>query len=254
MSAITACRTAALGGHVERATIAAPPRVAYNSCRNRHCRKCQGAAREHWLADRRAELLPVPCFHSTSRFPRDWPPSLSRTRPSSMRSCSRRRRGHDHASRESAQARSEDRRPRDPAPWGQALTTIPTSIASRPAAGCRLTVLDGSRGARTSSRRQAAFRLFRRLFLERLQAALRQRISTSSAISPIWPIPPRCRISGRRAPPRLSSTQEAVRGPAQVSPISAATPIASPSPTAASKPATTNMSGSPGRTIATAAP
>src|SRR5438874_12367853 len=52
MSAITACRTAALGGHVEACDDCATTRIAYNSCRNRHCPKCQGPARDAWLAAR----------------------------------------------------------------------------------------------------------------------------------------------------------------------------------------------------------
>ena len=60
MSAITACRTGALGGHVEACDDCGMTRIAYNSCRNRHCPKCQGSARAAWLAARAAELLPVP--------------------------------------------------------------------------------------------------------------------------------------------------------------------------------------------------
>src|ERR1700683_3657342 len=63
MSAIENCRTAALGGHVERCEDCAHGRVGYNSCRNRHCPKCQGAAARQWLAEREAELLPVPYHH-----------------------------------------------------------------------------------------------------------------------------------------------------------------------------------------------
>src|SRR5271170_5556781 len=69
MSAIAACRTAALGGHVEACDDCGATRVAYNSCRNRHCPKCQGAARAQWLADRQAELLPVPYFHVVFTLP-----------------------------------------------------------------------------------------------------------------------------------------------------------------------------------------
>jgi hypothetical protein len=69
MSAIEACRTAALGGHVERCERCAHTQVAYNSCRNRHCPKCQGAAARDWLADREAELLPVPYFHVVFTLP-----------------------------------------------------------------------------------------------------------------------------------------------------------------------------------------
>src|SRR6266540_6075172 len=71
MSAIESCRTAALGGHVARCenekcshTI-----IAYNSCRNRHCPKCQSAAAREWLAEREAELLPVPYFHVVFTLP-----------------------------------------------------------------------------------------------------------------------------------------------------------------------------------------
>jgi hypothetical protein len=69
MSAIEACRTAALGGHVERCERCARTQIAYNSCRNRHCPKCQGAAAQDWLADREAELLPVPYFHVVFTLP-----------------------------------------------------------------------------------------------------------------------------------------------------------------------------------------
>jgi hypothetical protein len=62
MSAIENCRTAALGGHVARCENekCAYTQIAYNSCRNRHCPKCQSAAAREWLAAREAELLPVP--------------------------------------------------------------------------------------------------------------------------------------------------------------------------------------------------
>jgi hypothetical protein len=69
MGAIAACRTAALGGHVEQCTECGERRIAYNSCRNRHCPKCQGLARAEWLDARRAELLPVPYFHIVFTLP-----------------------------------------------------------------------------------------------------------------------------------------------------------------------------------------
>jgi hypothetical protein len=69
MSAIETCRTPALGGHVERCEDCAHTRVAYNSCRNRHCPKCQGAAARQWLAQREAELLPVPYYHVVFTLP-----------------------------------------------------------------------------------------------------------------------------------------------------------------------------------------
>ena len=69
MSAIELCRTAALGGHVESCADCAYTRVAYNSCRNRHCPKCQGGARDQWLVARQADLLPVPYFHVVFTLP-----------------------------------------------------------------------------------------------------------------------------------------------------------------------------------------
>jgi Putative transposase/Transposase zinc-binding domain len=69
MSAIETCRTAALGGHVERCEDCAHTRIAYNSCRNRHCPKCQWSAAAEWLAAREAELLPVPYFHVVFTLP-----------------------------------------------------------------------------------------------------------------------------------------------------------------------------------------
>ena len=69
MSAIETCRTAALGGHVERCEDCAHERVAYNSCRNRHCPKCQAAAARQWLEDREADLLPVPYYHVVFTLP-----------------------------------------------------------------------------------------------------------------------------------------------------------------------------------------
>jgi hypothetical protein len=69
MSAIESCRTAALGGHVARCEKCAHTQIAYNSCRNRHCPKCQGAAAKEWLADRETELLPVPYFHVVFTLP-----------------------------------------------------------------------------------------------------------------------------------------------------------------------------------------
>jgi hypothetical protein len=69
MAAIESCRTAALGGHVARCEDCSHTTIAYNSCRNRHCPKCQGAAAKEWLAAREAELLPVPYFHVVFTLP-----------------------------------------------------------------------------------------------------------------------------------------------------------------------------------------
>jgi hypothetical protein len=69
MTAIENCRTAALGGHVEACEDCWHWRIAYNSCRNRHCPKCQGAAARTWLAEREADLLPVGYFHVVFTLP-----------------------------------------------------------------------------------------------------------------------------------------------------------------------------------------
>jgi hypothetical protein len=69
MSAIESCRTAALGGHVARCEGCAHTVIAYNSCRNRHCPKCQGAAAKEWLAAREADLLPAPYYHLVFTLP-----------------------------------------------------------------------------------------------------------------------------------------------------------------------------------------
>jgi hypothetical protein len=66
---IASCRTAALGGHVESCDQCHHQRIAYNSCRNRHCPKCQGSAAARWMADRAAELLPVEYFHVVFTLP-----------------------------------------------------------------------------------------------------------------------------------------------------------------------------------------
>src|SRR5271156_2354182 len=66
---IEICRTAKLGGHVERCQECEHTRVAYNSCRNRHCPKCQWQAAAAWLAAREAALLPVPYFPLVFRMP-----------------------------------------------------------------------------------------------------------------------------------------------------------------------------------------
>ena len=69
MSAIELCRTAALGGHVERCDRCDHQRICYNSCRDRHCPKCQSLARAQWLEDRRSELLDTQYFHVVFTVP-----------------------------------------------------------------------------------------------------------------------------------------------------------------------------------------
>jgi hypothetical protein len=79
MSAIEHCRSAALGGHVERCQDCGHNRISYNSCRNRHCPKCQGAAAKDWLAAREADLLPATSRATPSTIPK------SPRRPTTLR-------------------------------------------------------------------------------------------------------------------------------------------------------------------------
>jgi len=69
LHALAKCRTAELGAHIDACTACASVRISYNSCRNRHCPKCQGVQRERWIMDREAELLPVPYFHVVITIP-----------------------------------------------------------------------------------------------------------------------------------------------------------------------------------------
>src|ERR1039457_4334894 len=69
MSAIESCRTAALGGHVKRCEDCLHTQIAYNSCRNRHCPKCQGSQALEWMKQRKSELLDVPYFHVVFTLP-----------------------------------------------------------------------------------------------------------------------------------------------------------------------------------------
>lgn len=69
LTAIKYCRTAALGGHIDACDACGNVTISYNSCRNRHCPKCQGKNREDWIMDRERELLPVPYFHVVFTLP-----------------------------------------------------------------------------------------------------------------------------------------------------------------------------------------
>jgi hypothetical protein len=69
LSVIKKCRTSALGGHIDACDSCGNLTISYNSCRNRHCPKCQGKNREDWIAKRETELLPVPYFHVVFTLP-----------------------------------------------------------------------------------------------------------------------------------------------------------------------------------------
>ena len=85
LGAIETCRTAALGGHTYECAECGARKIVYNSCRNRHCPKCQSLEREEWLDQRRAELLPIPYFHVVFTVPEEQSsggePSAAAVRP-----------------------------------------------------------------------------------------------------------------------------------------------------------------------------
>jgi hypothetical protein len=171
MRAIERCRTVALGGHVARCEDCAHTQIAYNSCRNRHCPKCQGAAARHWLAEREAELLPVGYFHVVF------------TLPSPIADLAYQNKRYDLLFKASAQAMLTTAA--DPKhlgasigitavlhTWGSAMTHHPHVHMIVPGGGL---VADQSRWISCRPRFLLAVRvlsrLFRRLFLQLLRAA-----------------------------------------------------------------------------------
>jgi hypothetical protein len=176
MSAIENCRTAALGGHVARSEDCSHTQIAYNSCRNRHCPKCQGAAAKQWLAEREAELLPIPYYHVVFTLPA----------PIGAIACQNKAVIYDILFKASAEALTTIAA--DPKrlgarigvtsvlhTWGSAMMHHPHVHMIVPGGGI---ALDGSRWV---SCRPGFFlavrvlsRLFRRLFLEKLVAAHKQ--------------------------------------------------------------------------------
>jgi predicted Zn-ribbon and HTH transcriptional regulator len=232
MSAIERCRTAALGGHVARCEDCAYTTIAYNSCRNRHCPKCQGAAAKDWLADREAELLPVPYYHVVFTLPGPIADIAYQSKAVV----------YDLLFKISAQTMltiAADLKHLGARigissvlhTWGSALTHHPHVHMIVPGGGI------SPDGLRWVSCRPGFFlpvrvlsRLFRRLFLKALSAA-----SASSATSPILPTRNPSRPCWRRcAEPDGSSTPSGrSAAPRRCWPICRVTPTAWPSPTAA---------------------
>src|SRR5215831_18102770 len=149
MSAIESCRTAALGGHVARCQDCAYTTIAYNSCRNRHCPKCQGAAAKQWLAERAAELLPVPYFHVVFTLPapiadiayqnkaviydllgRDHPNNRSRSQASPRQNRHHHRAAHLGLGTDPSPAPAHDRTGRRHCARWQALGVVPAGLLS----------------------------------------------------------------------------------------------------------------------------
>ena len=258
MGAIRACRTAALGGHVMRCGDCDHATIAYNSCRNRHCPRCQGAAAKDWLAQRQADLLPVPYYH------------LVFTLPAPVAAIAFQNKAAVYGLLFKAAAETLLTIAADPRhlgarigftsvlhTWGSAMTHHPHLHIIAPGGGLSA---DGSRWIACKPGFflpvRVLSRLFRRLFLDGL-AALHAGgklvffgeltdLIDANAFAAVW-----LRCDG----PTGSSTPSAPsQGPTPSWPISPATPIASRSPTAASSPWTGIASPSAGRTIAPARP
>src|SRR5713226_9543376 len=254
MTAIEICRTAALGGHVERCEDCAHTRIAYNSCRNRHCPKCQWSAAERWLAARQAELLPVPYFHVVF------------TLPAAIGAIAYQNKAKVYgllfsAAAETLATIAADRKHLGAAigltavlhTWGQNLDHHPHVHCIVPAAASHPTANAGYHAGQVS---------FYRCGCSRVSFAGCS--STASSLSSMpanynsSTISPRTRIARRSCPisRRFASANwwslPSVRSqaPSRSSPIWPAIPIASPSATAGSSNSPMSMSPSAGRTTA----
>lgn len=171
MDAIVRCRTAALGGHRDLCSGCGHQAISYNSCRNRHCPKCQGNARAKWLAARSAELLPVPYFHLVFTLPHDLSALVLQNK----------RLLYDLLFRTSATLLEVARDPKHLGAdigllsvlhtWGQNLQHHPHVHCVVPAGGL---ALDGSRWVAASSRFFLPVRVLSRVFRGKFTAGLKQ--------------------------------------------------------------------------------
>ena len=171
MSAIELCRTAALGGHIERCDRCDHQRIWYNSCRDRHCPKCQSLARAQWLEDRQSELLDTQYFMWSSLFRSRLPPLPCKTSRSSTTFCSEPPPRHCAPLRltPSIWAHRLDSS-RCSIPGARLLLAIRICIASFQVAAFPGMARDGFPAGRISSCPVSVLsRLFRRLFLDYLR-------------------------------------------------------------------------------------
>ena len=258
LDAIVRCRTAALGGHRDQCVRCGHQAISFNSCRNRHCPKCQGNARAKWLAARSAELLPVPYFHVVFTLPHELSALVLQNK----------RLLYDLLYRTSAATMLE--LARDPKhlgadigflgvlhTWGQNLEHHPHVHYIVPAGGL---ALDGSRWI-DSSRRfflpvHALSRVFRGKFVRWTRSNSSRRASFSfMARNSIWPLPAAFPASSGSYSSRTGSSTPShpSAAPNMCSTTWPATPIASPSPTIGSWPLKTAASHFAGETMPTAA-
>jgi len=253
MAAIEACRTQALGGHVERCEDCGVTRIAFNSCRDRHCPKCQGLSRLQWLADRRTELLPVPYFHVVFTVPA----------PIAAIGLQNKAIVYDILFKAAAQTIRDIAA--DPKhlgaetgmiailhTWGQTLTHHPHVHCIVPGGGL------GPDGRWVECKPNfflpvhVLSRCYRRLFLERLERRSTPAAYRFTANSHDCATPPSSRdiLNPSRMSRGSSSSNLRSLGPHRSSTISVATRIASPSPTVVFSDARETASPFDGRTIA----
>jgi hypothetical protein len=252
IGAITACRTEALGGHVEQCDGCGAVRVSYNSCRNRHCGKCQSGARAGWLEARQAELLPVPYFHVVFTLP----PAAAEIAFQNKQTV------YGLLMRAAAEALMTLAAGRLGArigliavlhTWGQTLTHHPHVHCLVPGGGV---ALDGRRWIPCKPNFllsvHALSKTFRRLFLDAWRRHSSAANSASSAISlrSQTPTPSPGAFARFAIAPSSSTPSRRSAGPSAYWPISPATRIAPRSPIRGSSPSTTTRWRSPTRTIA----
>jgi hypothetical protein len=237
MSAIESCRSAALGGHVERCEDCGHTRIAYNSCRNRHCPKCQAAAAKDWLAAREADLLPVGYFHLVFTLPAEIAPIAYQNKSVVYNLLFR-------AASETLLTIAADPRHLGARigatavlhTWGSAMTHHPHLHMIVPGGGISL---DSTRWVRCRPGFllpvRVLSRLFRRLFLSRLvDAHAAGRLAFFGELGGLRGRTPLRRTSRHSRGKTGSSTPSRPSpGPKRCSPISPDTPTASPSRTAA---------------------
>jgi hypothetical protein len=217
MDAIVRCRTAALGGHRDQCLRCGHQAISYNSCRNRHCPKCQGNARAKWLAARSAELLPVPYFHIVFTLPHELSALVLQNK----------RLLYDLMFRTCAATLLEVAR--DPKylganigvlsvlhTWGQNLQHHPHVHCVVPAGGL---ALDGSGWVAASPRFFLPVRVLSRVFRGKFTAALKQLfLLVVPYVSPQLNVYCRFERKSRKWPPERPSAALAHRGHVQRSP------------------------------------
>jgi hypothetical protein len=236
MSAIETCRTSTMGGHVQRCDDCGHMEIAYNSCRNRHCPKCQGAAATAWLADREADLLPVPYYHVVF------------TLPAQVAAIAYQNKAVVYDLLFKTAAETLLTIAADPKHLGArigltaVLHTWRSALTHHPHVHC---IVPGGGlspdGERWIACRPGFFlpvrvlsRLFRRLFLDGLQRAhATGRLAFFNVLATLADAAFKAHLARFAAPSGSSTPSGPSAGPRRCWPISPATPTASPSPTAA---------------------